>query len=430
MLVKRIFLFCFFSILTVSFSYAQDGNEKSVYLISFNHEFIQHSEHAISEYCDLNDSEFESIYYSQPASDSFIMVDLTLREYTELKKLESIGYIHWIEKDDEHHIEATWGQDRINQKSLPLDGHFDLSHYGHGVNIYIVDTGIRRTHTEFSGRVGSAISMASDSPDDCVGHGTHVAGIAAGASRGIASQATVHSIRINHKCDFYGTAKTSNILKAFRWIRDNAEPNSIVNFSYTAEKRSILNEIDRTIAEGHVVITSSGNDGKDICKKIHKPVAAVVVGSTTTSDFRASDSNYGKCIDIFAPGTGISSADYAANNTFRTESGTSMASAFVAGIAATYREKYPSATNYEVTEALVENAALNKVKDAKGSKNRLLQASLKRPDTFWRETGQTFLDNRGVVHLPPVGCEKGDHIAVTIDSFFPPYFYYMGMVCD
>jgi subtilisin family serine protease len=269
---------------------------------------------------------------------------------------------------------VTWGLDRIDQRDLPLSNSYTDGTEGAGVHAYIIDTGIRRTHAEFTGRIGNGYDAvtAGGTANDCNGHGTHVAGTVGGTTYGVADKVTLHAVRV---LDCNGSGSNSGVIAGVDWVRANAIKPAVANMSLGGGASSALDTaVSNSIAAGITYAVAAGNDNANACNYSPARTAnAITVGATTNTDNRSSFSNWGTCLDIFAPGSSITSAWMSSDTATNTISGTSMASPHVAGAAALYLSSNTTASPQAVRDTLVNSATLNKViSPGTGSPNRLL----------------------------------------------------------
>ncbi|HSE31830.1 MAG TPA: S8 family serine peptidase [Pyrinomonadaceae bacterium] len=291
--------------------------------------------------------------------------------------------VAYVEEDSEISLvatqtNATWGLDRIDQHDLPLNTTYNYNFTGAGVTAYIIDTGIRATHNEFGNRVavGSGFTSINDGngTSDCNGHGTHVSGTVGGATYGVAKNVTLVPVRVLN-CSGSGT--TSGVIAGVDYVTSHHQAGTpaVANMSLGGGASASLDTaVNNSINDGVVYAIAAGNSNADACGFSPARVAnALTVGSTTTTDARSSFSNFGTCVDIFAPGSGITSAWGTSDTATNTISGTSMATPHVTGVAALVLESNPGASVATVSNAIINNATLNKVTNAgTGSPNRLL----------------------------------------------------------
>ncbi len=276
---------------------------------------------------------------------------------------------------------ATWGLDRIDQRDLPLNGTYTYDFTGAGVNVYIVDTGIRLAHNEFTGRVftGFDAVTADGTANDCHGHGTHVAGTVGGTIYGVAKGAKLFAVRV---LDCNGSGTTAGVIAGVDWVTANHVKPAVANMSLGGGASTALDDAVRnSISAGVSYAVAAGNGdfigrAQNACNYSPARVAeAMTVGATTNTDAKASWSNYGSCVNIFAPGVSITSAWHSSNTATNTISGTSMASPHVAGVAALYLQANNGATPLQVRTAIYNNATPDKVTSS-STTNPLLLYSL------------------------------------------------------
>ena len=254
---------------------------------------------------------------------------------------------------------ATWGLDRIDQRQLPLNRTFTYANQGQGVTTYILDTGVYAAHNEFSGRVTNGFTAINDGrgTDDCHGHGTHVAGTVAGTTYGVAKLATIVPVRV---LGCTGSGSWSGVIAGIDWTiaHHQAGTPAVANMSLGGGASSSINSaVARAIADGITYVVAAGNSNDDACR--YSPAsapAAITVGASTPNDARASFSNWGRCLDVFAPGTSITSAFIGTPTALRTWQGTSMAAPHVAGVAALYLATNTSATPAQVSSVILSAA--------------------------------------------------------------------------
>jgi subtilisin family serine protease len=299
-----------------------------------------------------------------------------------MKGLQNNPHVLYIEAVQTMSIDATqtpatWGLDRIDQRTLPLNNIYTYNYTGTGVNAYIIDTGILPTHNEFGGRASVAYDAVGDGQNgiDCNGHGTHVAGTIGGATYGVAKGVTLKAVRV---LNCTGSGTTAGVIAGVDWVTANHVHPAVANMSLGGSASSTLDAaVANSITAGVTYAVAAGNSNRDACKYSPARVAsAITVGATTSTDARASYSNYGKCLDLFAPGSSITSAWIGSNTATNTISGTSMATPHVAGVAALYLQRYPTATPAAVTTAIKNAATTNVVTSAGTGSPKLLLYSL------------------------------------------------------
>jgi subtilisin family serine protease len=291
--------------------------------------------------------------------------------------------VQYVEQDGYVSIDATqsgaiWGLDRIDQRALPLNGTYTYESTGAGVNAYIIDTGIRLSHSDFGGRAvtGFDAVTAGGTAEDCNGHGTHVAGTVGGSSWGVAKGVKLYAVRVL-SCSGSGT--TSGVVAGIDWVTKNHVKPAVANMSLGGGASTALDDAVRaSIAAGVTQVVAAGNGNRagiqdDACKYSPARVTeAITISATASNDAKTSWANYGNCVDWFAPGGSIKSAWYTNDTATNTISGTSMAAPHAAGVAALYLQANPGATPQQLRDALYAATTKNVVTSSSTTNNHLL----------------------------------------------------------
>ncbi|MFJ2928155.1 S8 family peptidase [Streptomyces massasporeus] len=300
---------------------------------------------------------------------------------TEARQLAADPAVASVEQNQRVTLAATqtnapWGLDRVDQASLPLSGTYTYpDSAGSGVTVYVIDTGVRITHQQISGRASHGYDAVDgdNNASDGNGHGTHVATTIAGTTYGVAKKAKIVGVRVLNNS---GSGTTAGVIAGIDWVTQNHSGPSVANMSLGGGASATLDTAVRnSIASGVTYAVAAGNSSTTASSSSPARVAeAITVGATTSTDAKASYSNYGSALDIFAPGSSITAGWHTSDTATNTISGTSMATPHVAGTAAVYLAGHTSSTPAQVATALVNGAVTGKVTSAgSGSPNRLLQ---------------------------------------------------------
>ncbi|MEU5692222.1 S8 family serine peptidase [Actinosynnema sp. NPDC020468] len=297
---------------------------------------------------------------------------------TQARRLAADPRVQFVQADLPVTIAGTqnnppsWGEDRVDQRDLPLDSKYNYGTTASNVHAYIVDTGIRTTHQDFGGRATWGTNTVDSNNTDCHGHGTHVSGTVGGTSYGLAKEVKLVAVKV---LNCAGSGSTSAVVSGVNWVAQNAIKPAVANMSLGGSADTATDTAVRNaIAAGVTFAVASGNSNTNACSSSPARVTeAITVNASTNTDARASFSNYGTCTDIFAPGQNIVSSWNTNDTATNTISGTSMASPHVAGAVALYLADNPSASPAAVATALIGASTPNKITNpGTGSPNKLL----------------------------------------------------------
>ncbi len=341
---------------------------------------------------------------------------------TQAKRTAADPAVAYVEQDRVVTLSAdqqnppSWGLDRVDQRDLPLDDVYSYSTEASNVSAYIIDTGIQISHNDFGGRAQHGYDFVDNDANasDCNGHGTHVAGTVGGAAHGVAKGVSLYGVRV---LNCQGSGSYSGVIDGIDWVTDNAAKPAVANMSLGGGASTAVDDaVRRSISSGVTYALAAGNDyGANACNTSPaRTREAITVGSTTSSDSRSGFSNIGSCLDIFAPGSSITSTWIGGNNATNTISGTSMATPHVAGGAALYLADNPSASPQQVRDALVQNGTQGKVGNpGSGSPNVLLYTGSGSNPPDPEPTDCDPVSNGSQVNIPDAGAAVTSSVTVS-----------------
>jgi len=374
---------CFVSILlpsTIALSSYPESNNFTTTSVSNQYIVVLKPDFAASSFA-LNSNE--------KLIKKFSIINGLLIETNDPRSLNRNGVLY-IESNKKLHIlgeesNPSWGLDRIDARR-GLDNVYHYSSTGSGVNVYVIDSGILDTHSEFTNRIGNGYSAYTvgdgyDDTSDCNGHGTHVSGTIAGTTYGVAKEAIIHPVRV---LDCEGSGSTDNVLSGIEWVATKAKLPAVANMSLGGDRMQSINDAaTNAIAKGIIFVAAAGNSSADACN--YSPASApnvISVAASDRNDASASFTNYGSCVKLYAPGVDILSAGIANNNASATMSGTSMASPHTTGVVALLLQQNPSAKTSTIISQLINNATRGVISNVpSNTPNLMLYSDPKNGDT-------------------------------------------------
>jgi subtilisin family serine protease len=443
---------CFFSLaaicVMVAVVFPQSRNSKFVrsenavanrYIVLLNEKFIPAGAAAASVQTQAAD--LASVYGAAVVKtySSAVKGFSAIMSENDAMTLSSDSRVSLVEADREMSVSsiqtqsnAPWNLDRVDQRNLPWDSTYNYPGSGAGVHIYIIDTGIRVTHSDFGGRASVAYDGVGDGQNgnDCNGHGTHVAGIAAGATWGVAKQAYLHAVRVL-PCS--GSGLISDVLDGVDWVTFSHQSPAVANISSSSPGDSPALEaaITNSIASGVVYTIAAGNSASDACG--YTPARtpnALTVGVSAQEDQRAPYSNYGSCVDIFAPGHQIVS-DYMSSDTATAMlSGSSMSAPMVAGTAAIYLGMNPAASPATVTQIIKASGTANVLTtNDTTSPNLLLYTTVLSPTAATVTLSGRVLNStgRGVRNIPLTLTDPGSGTVLMARTNMMGFYHFINV---
>lgn len=370
--ISLTFLFAAVAVLLVSVAPAQktakfkrvDKGVPNQYIVVLNQSYV---DSAVAEPSVRSNSEYLQYVYGGTVKRNFgnaikgYVSEMTESQAMRLSRDERVAYVEQDSYTTAEGVQnsATATLDRIDQRAFPLDTRYTYATDASNVHAYVIDSGIRTTHTSFGGRASSDFDAINDGNQDCLGHGTHVAGTIGSATWGVAKNLWLHSVRVMG-CSTSGTI--SDLIAGIDWVANNHNSPAVANISITASanSNSLNSAVNALVRSGVTVVTAAGNYGSDACNYSPANVANAItvgaIGFSGTDDLKWAGSNYGSCVDIWAPGIQVASASNGDDTSGRSMSGTSMASPHVAGVAALYLATNPTASPATVAQNVLGSA--------------------------------------------------------------------------